>query len=66
MQEVCDYWGLDRNLIHAVSSDTLNQPAKRPPVTGFILDKARRELGYKPHSFREGLALVDQQLKSVV
>lgn len=66
VQEVCDFWGLDRSLINAVSSNTLNQPAKRPPVTGFILDKARRELGYKPHSFREGLALVDQQLKAGV
>lgn len=62
VQEVCDFWKLNPELINPVSSSTLNQPAKRPPVTGFILDKARRELGYEPHSFREGLALVDRQL----
>ena len=62
VQHVCDFWNLDRSLINAVSSNTLNQPAKRPPVTGFILDKAIRELGYNPHSFVEGLAIVDQQL----
>ena len=31
--------------------------------TGFIIDKAQRELGYKPHSFREGLALIQSQLE---
>ncbi|MDZ7845693.1 MAG: hypothetical protein U5L96_02315 [Owenweeksia sp.] len=41
----------------AVSSATLNQAAKRPPKTGFVLDKARKELGYEPHSFVEGLAV---------
>ena len=62
VQAVCDYWNLDRSLIKAISSSTLNQAAKRPPVTGFILDKAMRELGYTPHSFKEGLAIVDEQL----
>jgi dTDP-4-dehydrorhamnose reductase len=34
-------------------------------VTGFILDKARRELGYEPHSFKEGMALMDAQIKAM-
>jgi dTDP-4-dehydrorhamnose reductase len=62
VQQVCDFWSLDASLINPVSSNTLNQAAKRPPVTGFVLDKARKELGYEPHSFREGLAVVDRQL----
>ncbi len=62
--EVADYYGLDKNLINPVSSSTLNQPAKRPPRTGFILDKARRDLGYNPHSFKEGIALMEEQLKN--
>ena len=57
-----DFWKLDKSLINQVSSATLSQAAPRPARTGFILDKARRELGYQPHSFIEGLALVDQQL----
>lgn len=61
---VADFWQLDKSRITAVSSHTLNQAAKRPPITGFVLDKARRELGYAPHSFEEGLALVDAQLKA--
>lgn len=59
---VADFWGLDRSLIREVSSSTLSQAAPRPARTGFVLDKARAVLGYEPHSFAEGLALVDQQL----
>lgn len=60
---VADFFGLDRTLIKPAKSSGLNQPAKRPPRTGFILDKAMRELNYQPHSFEEGLAIVKEQLK---
>lgn len=60
---VADFWKLDRSLITPSKSDTLNQAAKRPPRTGFIIDKARKELGYNPRSFTEGLAFLDKQLK---
>lgn len=63
VRTVADYYGLDKNLINPVSSTTLNQAAKRPPITGFILDKARRELGYNPHSFVEGIAIMEEQMK---
>lgn len=63
VREVADFYGLDKGLIRPVSSATLNQPAKRPPLTGFIISKAHRDLGYSPHSFREGIAIVDAQLK---
>jgi dTDP-4-dehydrorhamnose reductase len=59
---VADFWGLDKSLIREVSSSTLSQAAPRPARTGFVLDKARSVLGYAPHSFREGLAVVDRQL----
>jgi dTDP-4-dehydrorhamnose reductase len=60
--KVADFWKLDRSLITPSKSDTLNQAAKRPPYTGFIIDKARKELGYDPHAFEEGLKILDQQL----
>ena len=61
--KVADFFKLDKSFIKPVTSVELNQPAKRPPVTGFILDKAIRELNYKPHSFEEGLKIIDEQLK---
>lgn len=66
VEAVADFWDLDKSLITRTKSEGLSQPAKRPPVTGFILTKAMQELGYSPHSFIEGLKIVDQQLKSGV
>ncbi len=60
---VADYWKLDKKFLNISGSEGIKQPAKRPPITGFRLDKAIAELGYTPHSFEEGLALLDQQLK---
>lgn len=61
---VADFYGYDKTNIQPVKSNSLNQAAKRPPKTGFILDKAVNELGYNPCSFEEGLAIVDEQLKN--
>lgn len=62
VKRVGAFYGLPTDKISTVSSDTLNQPAKRPPVTGFKLYKAISQLGYDPHSFEEGLQLVEDQL----
>jgi dTDP-4-dehydrorhamnose reductase len=62
---VADFWQLDKALITPVKSSTINQPAKRPPRTGFVIDKAQQTFGYSPRSFREGLALLDIQLQTV-
>ena len=62
--KIADFWKLDRSFINPVSSDELKQPAKRPPYTGFIIDKARKVLGYNPRSFIEGLEILDRQLKA--
>lgn len=63
VQRVAAYFDLDASIVSRVSSESLGQPAKRPPRTGFILDKARKELGYSPHSFENGLAVLAAQLK---
>lgn len=60
-----DYFGLDKSYITKADSTTFSQPAKRPPKTGFVIDKAINELGYKPHSFEEGIALLASQLKQM-
>ena len=62
---VADFWNLDKTFMHPITSADLKQPAKRPPVTGFVLEKAKYELNYNPRSFTEGLAFVDKQLAAV-
>jgi dTDP-4-dehydrorhamnose reductase len=61
VKRVAAYFNLPTDQISEVSTDELNQKARRPKTTGFVLDKARRELGYEPHSFEEGIALVMSQ-----
>jgi dTDP-4-dehydrorhamnose reductase len=60
-QQVVAFFGLDAALLEQVDASTFTQPAKRPPRTGFIIEKAERELGYSPRTFTEGIALLAQQ-----
>lgn len=64
VRRVAEFFNLDASKITPIKSDSLNQAAKRPPVTGFILDKAIKELGYNPHSFEEGLEQLKEELKN--
>lgn len=44
--------------INEISSETLSQPAKRPPHTGFDLTKSHTVLGYRPKTLEETLELL--------
>lgn len=59
---VADHFKLDKGLITPVDASTFTQDGKRPPKTGFIIDKAKRELNFQPVSFSEGLGVVTRQL----
>ena len=61
---VADFYKLDKSLINPISTASLNQPAKRPLVTGFIIDKAIKDFGYNPVDFLEGISIMDQQIKN--
>eukprot|EP00388_Colpodella_angusta_P016183 GDKJ01040104.1.p2 GENE.GDKJ01040104.1~~GDKJ01040104.1.p2 ORF type:complete len:302 (-),score=29.52 GDKJ01040104.1:1261-2166(-) len=61
--KTADFFNLDKSLITEADSSNFTQPAKRPPRTGFILDKAIAVLGYHPVSFEEGIAVVAEQTK---
>lgn len=63
--QVADFYNLDKSLIKPVSSASLNQPAKRPLVTGFDITKAQKELNYDPVDFKEGISIMDQQIKQL-
>jgi dTDP-4-dehydrorhamnose reductase len=62
VERIRKYYGLDTTNLNRISTSTLNQKAKRPPRTGFILDKAKSVLGYNPHSFEECLSIIKGQL----
>ncbi len=53
--QVAKFYNLEDTLIQPTDSKTFVQKAKRPPKTGFVLEKAINELGFKPLSLREGL-----------
>jgi dTDP-4-dehydrorhamnose reductase len=56
------FFNLDSSLIQPTDSKQFTQPARRPLRTGFVIEKARTQLGYEPHSFEEGLGVLSRQL----
>ena len=50
-----DYLGLNKSLLKKVTAADFSQSAVRPLKTGFIIDKAKTQLEYKPISFKDGL-----------
>jgi dTDP-4-dehydrorhamnose reductase len=60
--KTADFFQLDKSLIEEVDGSIFSQPAKRPARTGFVLDKAFRDLNYDPHSFEEGIAVIASQI----
>jgi dTDP-4-dehydrorhamnose reductase len=60
------FFNLNESLITATDSTQFKQPARRPLKTGFLIDKARKDLGYEPHSFDEGLKILSKQMTKPV
>lgn len=56
------FFQLDTSLIAPTHAGEFSETGRRPPRTGFYIDKARIELGYSPRSLEDGLALVAKQL----
>jgi dTDP-4-dehydrorhamnose reductase len=62
VQQIADVFHLDKKLIKAISTSTLNQTAPRPAKTGFDLSKTNRVLDFYPESFKESLEKFRQSL----
>ncbi len=60
--QTAEYFGLDKSLITKADASTFTQAARRPPRTGFIIEKAQTVLGYEPRSFDEGIAMLAGQI----
>ena len=65
-QHTAKFFNLDASLIEKADSSTFKQAARRPLKTGFIIDKAKRELGYQPHTFEQGIQVLADQLSQKV
>lgn len=59
---IANFYSVDSSKIIPVSSETLNQKAKRPKHTGFVLTKAQNTLGYHPISFTNSLQKLEKEL----
>jgi len=53
--EVAHFFGFDTQKITAIPTEKLNQPAIRPKITGFNIQKAQKYLNFKPLKFKEAL-----------
>lgn len=62
VSKVANYFHFQMDHVSIVKTNELSQPAQRPPLTGLDISKARKYLGYEPHSFEEGLEIVKMQL----
>ena len=63
--KTADFYKLPKELIQPADSSTFTQAAKRPLRTGFILDKAKKIIGYSPRSFDEGIAFMYKQVQEL-
>lgn len=57
-----EFFKLDSSLINPTDSNRFKQTAARPLKTGFDIGKAKETLGYQPHTFKEGLAILASQI----
>ncbi len=53
--QAANYLGLDPAFLIRTNSNAFKQPARRPLITGLIIDKSKQELGFQPRSFLQGL-----------
>lgn len=55
---VADALKLDRSLIIPVTTQEAGEKTPRPRFSGLSIEKAQRELGYRPHTLDEGMRIM--------
>ncbi len=58
VERIANHFNYSMENVTRISSAVLNQPANRPPKTGFDLTKAKQELDYNPKTLEESLELL--------
>lgn len=61
--KVAEVFKLDKNLITPITTSELSQPAPRPLKSGFIIDKAKTDLGIEMSNIEEGLKAIKKHDK---
>jgi dTDP-4-dehydrorhamnose reductase len=59
---IAKYLNKSTDNVEIISSTTLNQPAKRPPKTGFDLSKSKAELDYNPKALEETIEILLKEI----
>ena len=59
--QTAEFLKLNSKLIERSDASNFTQAALRPPTTGFKIDKAKKELAFSPHSFKDVLSQVFNQ-----
>ncbi len=61
-QAVADYWKLDASYIKPISAAAIGQATNRPVKTGFIIRKAKEELGFQPTALTASFQEIEKQI----
>jgi dTDP-4-dehydrorhamnose reductase len=61
-QIIADAFGLDKSLIEPIETHLLNEPAKRPYITGFEIGKANRILHFSPTTLEDALKEIKEKM----
>ncbi|MDP4116734.1 MAG: dTDP-4-dehydrorhamnose reductase [Bacteroidota bacterium] len=60
---IADFFTLDKSLILPIITEELKQPAKRPLKSGLVIEKARKELNYRPRTLLDTLKIIKNTSK---
>jgi len=61
-QAVANFWNLDSSYIKPISAAAIGQATNRPRKTGFIIRKAKDELGFQPTALATSFQEIEKQL----
>ena len=62
-RRIAKYFNLNEGLIESTTTAVLAQPAARPLRSGFVIDKAKRDLEYRPRTLEEGITMMMKQFE---
>lgn len=61
---LAEVFGFEKNLIKPITTNSLKQRARRPMKGGLIIDKARKELDFRPQSLLDSFLYLKESMSS--